>query len=348
MADLELPLLKCTDLKDFIERAIASRMDYTGPNMYRFRAVDGTEWKLRLQPRGNRTDIKLYGPDSILFHSVPRIEEHFRVLEEEHVPAEEINDEPTVDTLKRVVAAVRIQIASRRRCLRKEAAKEILLMNEHDVQTQYIESVQAQVDSAKRELQEKQNILDEALRTRVQNLETTQATRHAIRARSEETVHAARLLTSCMEEIEWSELIPGKIDISDDLEFTTEEALQPSQETILSRAMIQSHIDAILAGPQNADTKGIITLARSIRVNPRQKYPLITHRLPLYLTPRRFQLSNGTNLVFARTSSGMSDEAKTIVKSRLNRGMVQDLVSSMSLTRTWWPSTCSSRMNVSV
>lgn len=344
MADL--CTLTCAEVVAFLEEAIEARDAYIGTNMYRFRAVDDTEWRLRLQPRGQRTDIKLYGPDGLILHSVSRIEEHFSALEDDAAVEEDadgLRASLTDNELERSKAALSIQIAWRIYTKATQMVRENDLMTQSTSQTQNIQDMQSEMDTIKSNIQtqqiqievlnksllEKQKAIDVMLRAHVQNLESTQSIRHAIGASRLKISATAGRLTTCMEELAWEDELMNVIDFSDHLEFTDEEALQVDQATPLSREYIDERVEAILQESPTPDNRALIPLARSIHVNPRHKYPIITHRLPQYMTARSVTLPNGTKLVLARTLNGISPEAEKIVLSRFSRGILKDLKGSM-------------------
>ena len=175
--------MSCVELVSFLRESISKQTNYIGENMFRFRALDDSQWRLRLQSAksNGKMDLKLYGPDKVILHSVDRIREYFTRLEERHEAMRgtaERESQHSVDISEdddsnddTVSAVLRIQIAIRMYLHAKYAESIQALQKQQEIMLNHIQSEQAKLDELKASL-------DEALRARTATLESWQKQIH--------------------------------------------------------------------------------------------------------------------------------------------------------------------------
>lgn len=344
-------IMSSTELVSFLREHIQAQTDFTGHNMFHFRAVDDSVWRLRLQSvsKTGRMDLKLYGPGHLILHSVDRIKEHFTWLEmryeetrrsgestsnekashdrdstsskerENRCSYETIEEESNDTTL----AMYRIQIAVRMYLQRKHYNVTQALQKQQDIMLHHIQSEQTKLEEMKASI-------DEQLRARTATLESWQKHIHKYNVSRHRTVTAAKKLT-------YHVVRKEREVVSYDLTLTMEEKMQGTVPVNLTRDHIHARVDTLLQETVTANNRAIVPLAKSIKINQKARFPLLTEALSLYLSPRCIDLPQVGTLMLSRTEK-LSSEASGIVRSRFNRNILNDIHDSLEANHPYMAS----------
>ena len=128
--------------------------------------------------------------------------------------------------------------------------------------------------------------------------------------------------------------------ISYDLSFNREEAMQMTAPVDLTRDTIHERAESFMNQPLTSYNRAILPLAKSIQINKKARFPLLTVQLPLYLSPRCVELPGVGTIMLSRTkdlenNDYISPEASDIIRARFKSNFLHDLQASMEACRPY-------------